>query len=215
MNARDGIPHHKGVKMNNLRFKEFYRRRLPHYQIPGATYFITFRLANSLPIQAWEKFASAQDQLENQTETEELRWLERLDTDLDGIPDGPSYLKDDRVARIVSDAIHFRNNRQYDLYAFCIMPNHVHMVSTPLMKTPDTFYGLPEIMHSLKGYSARQANLVLGRTGAFWQEESYDHVVRNQAELERIVQYVLYNPVQAGLTETWQDWQWSYSKWNL
>jgi REP element-mobilizing transposase RayT len=68
------------------------------------------------------------------------------------------------------------------------------------------------IMHSLKRYTARESNLLLGREGQFWQHENYDHVVRDEAELNRIIRYVLNNPAEAGLVERWEDWQWSYCK---
>jgi putative transposase len=71
------------------------------------------------------------------------------------------------------------------------------------------------IMHSLKLYTAREANLVLGRTGSFWQHENYDHVVRDEAELRRIILYVVHNPVKAGLVEHWEDWKWTYCKHSL
>ena len=68
------------------------------------------------------------------------------------------------------------------------------------------------IMQSLKGRTARQVNLLLGRSGDFWQHENYDHVVRDEAERQRIVTYILNNPVKANLVEHWQDWPWTYSK---
>lgn len=67
-------------------------------------------------------------------------------------------------------------------------------------------------MQSLKGYTARKANCLLGRSGTFWQHESYDHVVRDPSEWRRIVNYVLNNPVKAGLVDTWEKWQWSYCR---
>jgi len=67
-------------------------------------------------------------------------------------------------------------------------------------------------MHSLKGFTATQANRVLRRKGEFWGHESYDHFVRNENELGRIIRYVLNNPVKAGLAARWQDWPWSYSR---
>ncbi|HCA80801.1 MAG TPA: hypothetical protein DEP53_13820 [Bacteroidetes bacterium] len=67
-------------------------------------------------------------------------------------------------------------------------------------------------MQSLKRHTAREANKILGRRGAFWQDESYDHVIRNSEELERIVLYVLHNPVKAGFVKNWRDWKWSYSR---
>jgi len=62
----------------------------------------------------------------------------------------------------------------------------------------------------LKGYTANKANKILNRTGTFWQHESYDHVVQDEKELERVIAYVLNNPVKAGFVSTWQEWKWSY-----
>ena len=101
--------------------------------------------------------------------------------------------------------------------------NHVHVVFTPLpmrsSKTDNTtqtnslcYNTLSTIMQSLKGYTARKANLLLGRSGPFWQHESYDHVIRDPSEWQRIVTYVLNNPVKAGLVDTWEKWQWSYCR---
>ena len=67
-----------------------------------------------------------------------------------------------------------------------------------------------EILGKHKGSTARECNKLLNRSGKFWQHESYDHVVRNGKELNRIVNYVLYNPVKAGLCDEWEEWKYSY-----
>ena len=67
-------------------------------------------------------------------------------------------------------------------------------------------HNLPKIMQSLKRHTARQANLILGRKGSFWQDESYDHVIRNNEEYIRTVNYVLENPVKGGLVSKWEEW---------
>jgi putative transposase len=215
--VRENIPHH-GKSMGNLRFREFYRRRLPHIQIEGATYFVTFRLANSLPVDVLKQLAKNSNQIKelpvDQRQEAYRRWFEQFDDHIGRCLSGESYLQNDKVAEVVADSLHRRDGRVYELLTFCIMPNHVHAIFTPLEASQGNYYSLTEILHSLKRNSAKQANTILGRTGPFWQDESYDHVVRDQSDLERIVQYVLYNPVKAGLTEAWQDWQWSYSKWN-
>lgn len=74
----------------------------------------------------------------------------------------------------------------------------------------DEYYSLASIMHSLKGYTAYQANRMLGREGEFWAHESYDHWIRDYAEWQRIIAYVLNNPVKAGGCHVWQDWEWNY-----
>ena len=68
------------------------------------------------------------------------------------------------------------------------------------------------LLQSLKARTAREANKILHQKGSFWQHESYDHVVRNGKELERIVNYVLYNPVRAGMVSSWEQWKWSYCR---
>jgi putative DNA methylase len=91
----------------------------------------------------------------------------------------------------------------YDLHAFVIMANHVHVLVTPHVN-PST------MLHSLKGFSAREANRLLGRTGEpFWQSESYDHWVRDQREFNRIRRYIENNPVSAGLVSQPEDYRWS------
>lgn len=123
---------------------------------------------------------------------------------------GPRWLEDPRIARIVAESLHYRDGKVYDLHAFCVMPNHVHLVCRPLQRPDGEYHSLSAILHSLKGYTARMANRELGRQGPFWQDESHDRVVRNENELNRVIQYVLDNPVKAGLVQTWEEWLWSY-----
>ena len=115
-----------------------------------------------------------------------------------------------RIAALVAGAIRHFDQDRYDLLAFCIMPNHVHLVLTPLSKDTGEHWSLARILHSIKGYSANRANRILGRSGAFWQHESYDHYARDTGELERIIAYVVQNPAKAGLTDEWTAWPWTY-----
>jgi len=129
------------------------------------------------------------------------------------------WLKEGRIARVVCDKIHDLDGKNYHLIAFCIMSNHFHLVidmtgfyhSTPTNtdgKTKD--YAVADAMRLLNGNTARFCNLALGRQGAFWDHESYDHYARDEEELFRIIEYVLNNPVKAGLVKNWKDWKWSY-----
>lgn len=95
------------------------------------------------------------------------------------------------------------------------MPNYVHLSCTPVEKDKDKFYSLTEILHSLKRHTARQSNLILGQSGPFWMDENYDHVVRDEAELERIIKYILYNPVKANLVKEPKDWKWACCKYDM
>ena len=207
------------TNMSHLRFREYYRRRLPHIQIAGSTYFVTFRLANSLPKEALEKLAEETDRIKklppDQIDQEQRRWFGKFDDYLDRALCGEAFLKNEKVADIVAEALQYRDGKVYTLEGFTIMPNHGHVVCTPLEKENGEFNSLTEIFQSFKRHTARQANLALGRSGMFWQDESYDHIVRDQAELERVVKYVLNNPVKAGLANDWEEWKWSYSRFEL
>jgi REP element-mobilizing transposase RayT len=214
--------------MSTLEYQFFYRRHLPHFQPPGATLFVTFRLAGSIPAQVLQQLLAESERvkalLDNITDPQERAkraYLEqrllfgKWDTALDTTQSGPFWLREPQIAELVVESLHHRDNRVYDLDAFCIMPNHVHVVYTPLLKDDGTYHAMSAIMHSLKRYTARQANLLLGREGSFWQHENYDHVVRDEEEWRRIIMYVLNNPVKAGLVRQWDEWPWTCCKYPL
>lgn len=208
--------------MSNLTPQPYYRRNLPHIQPLGATFFVTFRLTGSIPLivlralhEETERALAKLERLpDSPARTERIYREHRLffgkwDAALHA-GNGPDWLRRPDVATRVADAMHHFDGKRYDLFVFCIMPNHVHWIITPLPKTETEYYALASIMHSIKGYTAVHANKLLGRTGAFWHHESYDHYVRNTAELERIITYVVHNPVKAGLVTDWREWPWTY-----
>ncbi len=211
--------------MSTLEYKLFYERHLPHYQPPGATLFITFRLVDSIPTEVLQQLLAEAEQVDarlaripdpqeraRQAYIEQRRLFGKWDRTLDTAQSGPSWLREPQIAALVAESLHHRNGQVYDLDAFCIMPNHVHMVFTPLPKEDGLYHAMSAIMHSLKLYTARQSNLLLGRDGSFWQHESYDHTVRDEAEWRRIVNYVVNNPVKAGLVRHREEWEWTYCK---
>ena len=190
----------------------FYRRHLPHYQPAGATLFVTFRLYGSL----------SQEQLEvperppAASRSPEGATFARRERMLDCARSGPRWLADEEVAAMVAQSLHHLDGERYDLLAYCIMPNHVHVVFTlPAAGEEERNSSLSSIMQSIKGYTARRANQMLGRRGQFWQDESYDRVIRDGAELERVLRYVINNPVKAGLVSTACDWKWTFCRWEL
>ncbi|MBO0720534.1 MAG: hypothetical protein J2P41_06920 [Blastocatellia bacterium] len=221
---------------------------MPHIHSPDATFFVTFRLAGTIPKQVLRLYHAQKHWLDEEAarvirlglkeESPELKaheqkllefrrkWFERYEDILHKAEEGPTWLKDERIAKIVADALHFRDGKVYRLDAYCIMSNHVHAVFKPFLSGEELReIMLPEglrfasrnpplakIMKSLKGYSAWEANNALGRRGPFWQQESYDHIVRNNKEYERIVRYVLNNPVKAGLIKDWREWKWIYQR---
>jgi putative transposase len=211
--------------MGTLEYQLAYLRHLPHIQPPGATLFVTFRLAGSIPAavqQALIAEMTAVQQRVAQIEAtgerirvgyeEQKRMFGRWDAALDGATTGPHWLRETAVAQLLQQSLHYLDGKVYDLDTYCIMSNHCHILFTPLAKDEENYHALPAIMQSLKGYTARKANAILGRTGQFWQHESYDHVVRDEAELARIRRYVLQNPVKAGLVGQWDEWLWSYCR---
>ena len=189
-----------------------YERNLPHRLPPGEVVFLTFRLAGSLPRTVVEQFQAELELAQQRFESEPVqlyaaqkRYFGRFDAQLHKGEYGPMYLREPDVATLVAESLRYFSGTGYDLRCCCVMPNHVHVVvqvleeALPLVKT----------LQRLKSYTATQANKMLGRTGAFWQAESYDHVVR-KGELERVLAYVLENPVKAGLVEDWEQWPYTY-----
>jgi REP element-mobilizing transposase RayT len=199
---------------------DFYYRRLPHWQPAGAEYFVTFRLKGSLPISVVKEFKREQYLIEESKSTDKsLTVLEKkrretfkkYEETLDSGNFGPTWLVNFNIAKIIREALHYRDQEMYDLYAFCIMSNHVHVIFK-LLDNGDFEFPVTEIFKKLKSYTVLKANRKLGRTGAFWQSESYDHVIQNQKELEHTIKYVLNNPVKAGLVNSWRDWEFNYCK---
>jgi REP element-mobilizing transposase RayT len=153
-------------------------------------------------------------------------WFKRFEDILHREDTGPIWLKTPEIADVVVESLHHRDGKEYKLRSFCVMSNHVHVVFTPFLDSrslteiansnPLRFVSedptLGRIMKSLKGYTARKANLALGRAGSFWDTESYDHMVRDGGEFVRIQKYVLNNPVKAGLVRDWRHWRWSWAE---
>ncbi len=200
--------------MSPFDYHLFYQRHLPHYQPPGATFFITFRLAGSLPAVAIQRLTMEKQLLEREIETIsdpgvrgpaiyklQKRLFAKWDAELHASK-YPDWLSNPDVAQLIADNMHNLDEQLYTLEAYCVMPNHIHMVCTPY-ESENGSVSLARIMQLLKGRTSRQANLLLGRNGAFWQHESYDHVVRDNLELERIIQYVINNPGKAALPGNW------------
>jgi putative transposase len=209
------------------------RRRLPHWDVPEAAYFLTTCLAGSIPAQGLLDIDHHRAELGRRPRPEglsESEWRHRIDkltfarrdSWLDDRP-AVRHLEDPRLARIVVDALYFFAGRRYDLLAFVVMPSHLHWVFQPLadwvngtLETCPTSSNVPasrsprqRIQHSVNRHTASECNRLRGATGSFWQRESYDHWVRDVDELERIIRYVETNPLKAGLVEAPEDWPFS------
>jgi putative transposase len=176
------------------RMVTFYRRNLPHWHPPGQDIFVTWRLKGSL-LPHLRAIASKDMPGE--------RFLD-LDRALDRCETGPRWLREPRVAQCIVAVSHdIQKQRLIDLHSYAVMANHVHVLLTPVAP-------MAQITRLVKGATARQANLLLGFAGSyFWQEESFDHWVRNPAEWQKIRTYIERNPVAAGLVARAEDWPWS------
>ncbi len=167
------------------------RGYLPHFDSAETIQFVTFRLADSLPRAVAEDLARLPDNL---AETDH-----RLDGGL-----GLCWLKEPAVAELVQKALMHFDGQRYRLLAWCIMPNHVHVVVEPMAEG-----SLGGIVHSWKSFTAKEANRLLGRRGPFWHKDYFDRYIRDEGHLARTVEYIEDNPVKAGLASTNAEWPWS------
>jgi len=101
------------------------------------------------------------------------------------------------------------NGSRYDLHVAVIMPDHVHLVLTPLISSErKEVWSLPAILDAIKGASAHAINRALGQRGSVWQDESFNHVLRSSESLDRKIQYVLDNPARRGLVRVSEEYRW-------
>ncbi len=167
-------------------------RHLPHLYVIGQPLFVTFRLHGSLP--PGRQFSN-----HALPSGKAFVCLDRL---LDNQREGPMYLRMPVIAELVANAIR-TGQTEYDLHAWVVMPNHVHLLITP-------HADVSTVLRRLKGRTAHEATRILDLTGApFWQDESYDHLVRNSEEFRKIASYIIQNPVRAGLATSTDEYRWS------
>lgn len=189
---------------------------LPHWRQDGCTYFVTFRLADSIPVPKlqelehdrrcwlrshgiepetpnWERaFAALPDGVRRQ-------YQRQIGATLDKFLDagyGECILRQVDAAKVVADALLYFHGTRVLTGDLVVMPNHCHVLLRPLPGVE-----LEDVLHSVKSFSGNQLNQQLGRDGALWQKESYDHIVRDFEQLEAYQRYIATNPVSAGLNE--------------
>jgi REP element-mobilizing transposase RayT len=173
------------------------RGRLPHWETESGVYFVTFRLHDSAPQSLRQEIAERKTlpiKLPHDPRPSVKEMEEYLDRS-----EGACYRRQPEVAEVVANAIHHLDAKHYRLMAWVVMPNHVHLLFKLLPGK-----SLSKTMHSLKSYTAKEANRFLGRTGPFWQREYYDRLIRDGAELDRAIAYIHANPEKAGL----RNWKW-------
>jgi Transposase IS200 like len=175
---------------------------LPHWEQMGACYFVTFRLADSVPRELWGQFdmerhawlAMHPEPWDDKTEAEfHQRFSGQLEQWLDqGM--GACVLREPACAEMVCGALKFFEGERVTVYSFVVMPNHVHVLFQPLAG-----YTLAQLLHSWKRFSAREINQRLGQLGSLWQADYFDRLIRDWTHFGRVVTYIRRNPEKAKL----------------
>jgi REP element-mobilizing transposase RayT len=214
--------------MNTISEKDskfFYRpRNLPHLFDIHKPVFITFRLKFTLLqsiidelTQRKIEWQNAYDALDDKEKAAELKkkdakYFHWFDVLIAKSKETPIYLSNPVIAAFVSEALHYHDNERYELIAYCVIPNHVHVIIFPLLNPDGDIYPISRITYSWKRYSANKINKYLDKKGNLWQAESYDHLIQDEEEFYRVIEYVIDNPVQAGLAKHWKDWKATWVK---
>jgi len=190
------------------------RRHLPHWEQARRTYFVTFRLADSIPkakLDVWRE-EKARWEASHPKPWSSHDWQVYRENFLDRIERwsdrgfGACPLKIPALRKIVVDALLFfaedpndtKNHApRYCLSDFVVMPNHVHLLVTPL---PD--WKLSQLLHSWKSFTAHGVNKALDRSGCLWMDERFDHLVRDRSFLTKYQRYIAENPIKANLSES-------------
>jgi len=175
------------------------RGYLPHRDEPGLTQLVTIRLYDSMPHSRrgeWEAFLKLENARERRTKLES--YLDR--------GAGECWLKQPEIAQCAENALRHFAGERYDLRAWVVMPNHLHIL-VKIQETP-----LDKLILSWKRFIARESNKILGREGAFWQREYWDTYMRTDEQTLKAVKYIENNPVKAKLVRKPDDWLWSSAR---
>ncbi len=191
----------------------FYKRNLPHWHVANRSYFITFRLKNSIPVKVIEQMRLEYENLRSQSDPHLLSELQKrhfrkyeqiLDSSREDL-----HLKNPEIAGLVMNSFDWlENNSGWKIPSAVIMPNHVHC----LMSGENAKMSFNKALSSLKGFTARQANTILNTRGPFWSPENFDHWCRTPEKEESVKKYIRNNPVKAGLVCKPDDWPWLSEK---
>jgi len=178
-------------------FRGWHQRGyLPHFDAPGVTQFVTFQLHDSFPVTRRTEWETVLHEPDDSARRKRLEaWLDR--------GHGECWLHRRDVAELVEPILLEGDRREYRMLAWVVMPNHIHLVVDVL--------GVPlvKLINGWKGKSSREANKLLGRRGAFWQEDYYDTLIRDEVQLKRAIRYTEQNPVKAFLAKSAREWPWS------
>ncbi len=177
---------------------------IPHFDAGGVVQSLSIRLHDSVPAELVVRWRAEHAGAKPRTNR---ALLQRID----GYEDsgfGSCYLRDPQVAELVENTLLHFDAQRYRLFEWCIMPNHVHALFETLAGHP-----MSAVVQSWKSFTARRANRLLGRRGAFWAPDYFDRFVRDGRHFDAAKQYIRANPVEAGLCASANQWRWS-SAWH-
>ena len=175
------------------------RGYFPHRDQPGLVQFVTFRLADAFPESRrseWQALVKIEDDRKRQKVLEDYLDKGR----------GECYLRQPRVAELVENSLRFRHGQDYDLRAWVIMPNHVHLLFQ-VFSVP-----MSQLVNAWKGFTAKEANKLVGQRGKFWQDDYWDTFMRDGKHEEKARKYIEANPVKAALRRDRKAWPWSSAR---
>jgi REP element-mobilizing transposase RayT len=193
----------------------FWRGHLPHWEVVDGRYFITIHLRGAIPDQGQQRIREISASLQKLNRADDdgrLKVQRRIFGEMEAWLDravSVDHFRDPRVARIVEEAIEFRMGRDWRVFEYVVMPNHVHLFlelvacAVPSTDEPQ----LKKVLHQFKRWTGHEAARMLSLDGErFWQEEWFDHWSRSDEEDERICAYIRRNPEKAGLVQDYRDW---------
>jgi putative transposase len=188
----------------------------------GPALFLTYRIYGALPRETMRRIAVEKRHLANETRSDEspgerARRIDKIlfamaDDALDTAHTNPRWLDNTLVAEAIQENLFFHANKSYRLWAFVVMPNHVHALVEPIKQLGQHAELVPDssqIVHSLKSFTAHRANEILNRKGVFWETATYEQWIRDAAEFSRTIEYIERNPVKARFVSSPKKWLWS------
>jgi len=200
----------------------FYTRHLPHWRQRGATYFVTFRLNDALPparLQELKDLKRQWDIKHPEPRTEDLweQYAREVTTKVEHWLDdgyGACYFREPENSKLLAGALRHYHDTRCEVHCFTVMPNHAHAVIKPLEE-----FDLEDTLGLIKGYVARQINVQQGKSGAIWEQESYDRIIRDTTHLENVIRYIGRNGTKAKRPPEefvrWLDPEWEAAGWGF
>ncbi|PKN72540.1 MAG: hypothetical protein CVU50_06685 [Candidatus Cloacimonetes bacterium HGW-Cloacimonetes-3] len=200
---------------------EQHRRFLPHFQAAEQIIALSWRLAFTLPghmIAIKEEMGEMLNDLHRQKDSiqkhQQLQAYtkrhEEYDFFLSKCQLSDLSLCEPGIAAMLCTAFKFYDTKLYNLHAYCVMPNHIHLLIKPLPVANGEYCKQSTIVQRLKSYTAKEINHVHNRQGKVWNDDYFDRYTRNEDDYNNVVNYILYNPVKAGLAQQIEDWKYSY-----